>query len=105
MSTAIGGPLRILAGSAHPELADPLATELGVEWSKTNAERFADGELHVAVNRDVPGAVAFIAQPTSPWENDHPIELALMIDATSGRGRADRGSCPRHFWPTGFAIS
>src|SRR5688572_2865814 len=45
MFTAVAGPLRILAGSAHPELADPLAAELSIDWSKTAGERFTDGGI------------------------------------------------------------
>jgi ribose-phosphate pyrophosphokinase len=88
MAPATRQPVKLLAGNAHPALAQALAREL--EWPLLTAEvgAFADGETRVHVGEDVRGAAVFIVQPTCPPVNDHLMVLALLADAVRAAGAA-----------------
>ena len=51
-----------VSGRAHPELADQVAKELGIEAVPTTAYTFANGELYVRFGESVRGANAFVLQ-------------------------------------------
>ncbi|MBV7705878.1 ribose-phosphate diphosphokinase [Nocardia nova] len=72
--------LRIITGSANPELAGALANLLGVGPPDTVLERFPDGELLPTVE-NVGGSDVYLVQPTPPPVNDHLAELLLLLDA------------------------
>lgn len=76
----------ILAGSAHPKLADALARELGEPLGPCFITRFPDGELEIEVQADVRLRPVFIVQPTSPPVGEHLLELALLSDACRRAG-------------------
>ncbi|WP_174554953.1 ribose-phosphate diphosphokinase [Nocardia nova] len=80
--------LRIITGSANPELAGALANLLGVGPPDTVLERFPDGELLPTVEH-VGGSDVYLVQPTPPPVNDHLAELLLLLDACR-RARAAR---------------
>ncbi|MEV4129930.1 ribose-phosphate pyrophosphokinase [Nocardia sp. NPDC049707] len=80
--------LRIIAGSANPELAATIANYLGASPPETVLERFPDGELLPTVE-NVSGSDVYLVQPTPPPVNDHLAELLLLIDACR-RARAAR---------------
>jgi ribose-phosphate pyrophosphokinase len=46
-------PLRIFSGSAHPELAQEIAEQLGVPLGKSTARRLHDSEIHVMIDEVV----------------------------------------------------
>ena len=56
--------LRILSGSANPELAEAICDHLGCKILPTIAETFSDGEIRVEINANVRGADVFVVQPT-----------------------------------------
>ncbi|WP_084525574.1 ribose-phosphate diphosphokinase [Nocardia vaccinii] len=72
--------LRIIAGSATPELAGALANLLGAGPADTVLERFPDGELLPTVE-NVSGSDVYVVQSTPPPVNDHLAELLLLLDA------------------------
>ncbi|MEV6099907.1 ribose-phosphate pyrophosphokinase [Nocardia sp. NPDC051981] len=72
--------LRLIAGSANPELAGTVANYLGAEPADTLLERFPDGELLPTVE-NVGGSDVYVVQPTPPPVNDHLAELLLLLDA------------------------
>ena len=80
--------LRIVPGSANPDLAQTVANPLGVETVGCTLQRFSDGELRPQVE-NVCGADVYIIQPTSPPANEHLVELLLLVDACR-RSRARR---------------
>ena len=88
MATTARLPLKILAGNAHPALADDLARELGVPLVTAEVGAFADGEMRVHVGQDVRDAGVFIVQPTCPPVNEHLMVLALLADAVRAAGAA-----------------
>jgi ribose-phosphate pyrophosphokinase len=75
------GELKVLTGSANPELARKLADYLGVSLAPADVSRFSDGEIRVNIEENVRGTDVFIVQSTSQPVNDNLMELLLLIDA------------------------
>ncbi len=88
MMTAPRGPVRIIAGNAHPALAENLSLELKVPLLTAEVGAFADGETRVRIAEDVRHADVFLVQPTCPPVNDHLMVLALLADAVRAAGAA-----------------
>lgn len=80
--------IKVIAGNAHPSLAESLAGELKVPLVSAVVGAFADGEIRVHVRQDVRDAAVFIVQPTCPPVNDHLMVLALLADAVRAAGAA-----------------
>lgn len=80
--------LRIVSGTANPELAAAIGSELGVEPTPCEVSRFPDGEIRPVVGH-VRGADVYVVQPTGPPVNEHLLELFLLLDACR-RGGAGR---------------
>ena len=75
------GELKLLAGSANPELASRISRELGVPLTDTRLRRFADGEINVKIEDSMRGHDVFVIQPTCPPVNEHLMELFIILDA------------------------
>jgi ribose-phosphate pyrophosphokinase len=88
MPPSLRGPVQVIAGNAHPGLAESLARELKVPLVSAEVGAFADGEIRVHVSQDVRDATVFIVQPTCPPVNDHLMVLALLTDAVRAAGAA-----------------
>lgn len=73
--------LRILSGSAHPKLADEIATYLEVRRSDATVKHFPDGETFVKINENIRKRDIYIVQPTCPPTNQNLMELLIMVDA------------------------
>jgi ribose-phosphate pyrophosphokinase len=80
MSWEREGELKLLTGSANPELARKLADYLGVPLAPADVSRFSDGEIRVNIEENVRGTDVFIVQSTCHPVNDNLMELLLMID-------------------------
>ncbi|MGZ6880393.1 MAG: ribose-phosphate diphosphokinase [Mycobacteriaceae bacterium] len=80
--------LRIVSGTANPDLASAVASHLGVESDGCAPQRFPDGELRPTVE-NVCGADVYVMQPTGPPVSEHIVELLMLLDACR-RGRAAR---------------
>lgn len=74
-------PLRIFTGSAHPELAQEIATLLKVELGRATTRHLPDSEIHVMVDEVVRDQDIFIVQPCPAPVNDNLMELLLYLDA------------------------
>jgi ribose-phosphate pyrophosphokinase len=74
------GPLLLLSGTSHPQLAEEVAEKLGTPLGDATVKRFADGEIFVRINQNARGRDVFIIQPTPP-PADNLMELLLLIDA------------------------
>lgn len=81
--------LKVLSGSAHPELAKSIAHNLGVPLCSTTLDTFPDGETFVQINENIRGRDVFIVQPTCPPTNQNLMELLIMVDAVR-RASANR---------------
>ena len=105
----MGNSLRIIAGTAHPELAAEIAQYVGQPLGQANVSRFPDGETFVKIMDNIRGKDLFIVQPTCFPPNENLMELLIMIDAAKrasaaritpvipfyGYARQDRKDQPR----------
>ncbi len=73
--------LMLFSGRAHPELAEAVAQELGVELAPTQARDFANGEIYVRFEESVRGSDAFVLQSHTAPINQWIMEQLIMVDA------------------------
>ncbi len=72
--------LMLFSGRAHPELAEQVAKELGIEVTAQTARDFANGEIFVRFDESVRGCDAFVLQI-------HPAPLEPVVDGTAHHDR------------------
>ncbi|MDP6739923.1 MAG: ribose-phosphate pyrophosphokinase [Planctomycetota bacterium] len=86
---SLHGKMTLIAGNAHPELAQNIAQELDMPLAEAHVGRFPDGEVDIKINQDIRGRDCFVLQPTCPPVNENWVELLLLIDtlrrASAGR--------------------
>lgn len=105
--------MAVFSGSSNPQLADEIATELGVSLGNVKLEKFANGEIYARYLESVRGADVFIIQSVCGAPgfdvNDALMELLIMTDAAKrasartvsavvahyGYARQDRKAAPR----------
>ena len=99
----------VYSGSSNPQLAQDIATYLGISLGRVHLERFPDGENFCQFEENVRTADVFIIQPTCTPVNDSLMEMLIMIDAAKrasaaritavlpyfGYARQDRKDKPR----------
>jgi ribose-phosphate pyrophosphokinase len=91
--------LALYSGRTHPELAEEVATHLGIELGHPNIVEFANGEMRPRFAESVRGTDVFVIQSHYGVErhsiNDSIMEQLIMIDAAS-RASAKRitAVCP-----------
>jgi ribose-phosphate pyrophosphokinase len=73
--------LMLFSGRAHPDLADAVAHELGIEQTPTAAYDFANGEIFVRYQESVRGCDAFVVQSHATPINKWIMEHFIMVDA------------------------
>ncbi|MGA1147161.1 MAG: ribose-phosphate diphosphokinase [Candidatus Nanopelagicales bacterium] len=73
--------LVLLSGRSHPELAESVANELGIDLSPTLAYDFANGEIFIRFRESVRGTDAFVLQSHTTPINKWIMEQLIMIDA------------------------
>lgn len=71
----------IFTGTAHPALAEAIASELDMPLSPCHLERFPDGELSIELETSVRGRDVFIVNPTCPPVDEHLMEVLAFADA------------------------
>jgi ribose-phosphate pyrophosphokinase len=81
MATIDGHSVKLFSLSANRELAEEIAKYSGVELSKIQLNRFADGEIGVNLEETVRGHHVFLVQPTHEPVNENIMELLITIDA------------------------
>ncbi len=75
------GDIKILTGTANPELAGAICNHLGCQLTPVLCDTFSDGEIRIEIGDNVRGDDVFIVQPTCAPVNDNLIQLSLMLDA------------------------
>ncbi|HEY8863211.1 MAG TPA: ribose-phosphate pyrophosphokinase [Candidatus Dormibacteraeota bacterium] len=75
------GALKLIAGSANPELAEKISKIIDVPLTDPRLRRFPDGEINVKIEDSMRGHDVFVIQPTSPPVNEHLMELFIILDA------------------------
>ncbi|MEO3976224.1 ribose-phosphate diphosphokinase [Streptomyces sp. CAU 1734] len=73
--------LMLFSGRAHPELAEEVAHQLGVDLVPTKAFDFANGEIYVRFQESARGADCFLMQSHTAPINKWVMEQLIMIDA------------------------
>ncbi len=73
--------LRLFAGRGFPELADQVASELGIPLTPTSAYDFANGEIFIRFEESVRGCDAFVLQSHCAPVNKQIMEQLIMVDA------------------------
>ncbi|SDN87911.1 ribose-phosphate diphosphokinase [Actinacidiphila guanduensis] len=73
--------LMLFSGRAHPDLAEAVASELGVDLVPTRAFDFANGEIYVRFEESARGADCFLIQSHTNPINQWIMEQLIMIDA------------------------
>jgi len=73
--------MKILSCNSNKELAQSIASYVGVNLSDATIKNFADGEIFVRINENIRGEDLYIIQSTSPPVNDNLMELLVCIDA------------------------
>lgn len=73
--------MKIISGTAHPELAQSISEYLQVPLCDATVTSFPDGETFVKINENIRGRDLFIIQPTCPPTNSNLMELLITVDA------------------------
>ena len=81
--------LKILSGTANPDLAQAICGHLGCELTPALVSTFSDGEIRVEIRDSIRGCDIFVLQSTCAPINHNLMELCLIIDALK------RASCGR----------
>src|SRR5438128_4024713 len=79
--TSPWGELKLISGSANPELARLISLEIGVPLTDPRVRRFADGEIDVKIQDSMRGHDVFVIQPTCHPVNESWMELFILLDA------------------------
>ena len=101
--------LKIVSGTANPELAQSVCDYLGMPLGKIEVFKFSNDNTFVRINENVRQRDVFLMQAFSYPVNDHLMELLIMIDAAKrasagritavipyyGYGRTDKKDQPR----------
>jgi ribose-phosphate pyrophosphokinase len=73
--------LMVFSGRSHPELAQRIAEQLGVELGAVTLTTFADGESYCRYDESIRGADLFLVQTGCQPIDQNLMELLLMIQA------------------------
>lgn len=92
--------LMVCTGRAFPELAEEVATLLGVDLVPTRSLTYANSEIYVRFEESVRGADAFVIQSHPAPVNEWLMEQLIMIDALK-RASARRITVVSPFYPYG----
>ena len=75
------GDIKVIGGSAHPELARDICKHLGIDLCRSTVVRFSNENLMVQIDENVREADVFVIQPSCPPVSDGIVELLITIDA------------------------
>lgn len=81
MSYQLKNGFKMFTLNSNPELAKEMAKLLGCELGKCSVKQFSDGEVQISIEESVRGSEVFLVQSTSHPNNEHIMELLIMIDA------------------------
>jgi len=73
--------MKLVAGTANPELAQELSARLGVPLMPVKIGNFNDGEVAIQLLENVRNSEVYIIQPTCTPVNDNLMQLLLLISA------------------------
>lgn len=73
--------LMLFSGRSHPQLAERIAEELGIELGQVELKTFANGEIYCRYLESIRGADVFIVQSPATNPNEHLMELWIMVNS------------------------
>ncbi|KYP26751.1 Ribose-phosphate pyrophosphokinase [Streptococcus parauberis] len=73
--------LKLFALSSNKELAERVASSMGIQMGKSTVRQFSDGEIQVNIEESIRSHHVFILQSTSSPVNDNLMEILIMVDA------------------------
>lgn len=102
-------PLKIFAGSSHPQLAAEIAKNLHTKLAEMTLARFACNEVYARPEQSVRGCDVYVIQTATGRVNEDLMELFIILDALKrsfaekihvvmphfGYARQDRVATPR----------
>ena len=74
-------PLKIFAGSSHPQLAQEICDFLGVPLGESSTVHFSNENMMVQIEENVRECDVFVLQTSCPPVHRNLFELLMMIDA------------------------
>jgi ribose-phosphate pyrophosphokinase len=90
--------IRIIGGSAHPELAQDICKHLSIELCASSVVHFSNENMMVQIEENVRGADVFVIQPSCSPVSDGLVELLITIDALR-HASADRITAVLPYFP------
>jgi len=75
-----GDDLRLFCGRSNPQLAEGIASWLGVTLDDTRINKFSNDNLYIQLGASVRSRRVFIIQSLTPPVNDNLMELLMMLD-------------------------
>jgi ribose-phosphate pyrophosphokinase len=90
--------LVLVSGRAHPQLADDIASQLGISLTNSDLRTFANGEIYARYDTSIRGADVFVLQSHTAPINEWVMETLIMIDALK-RASAKRITVVAPFYP------
>jgi ribose-phosphate pyrophosphokinase len=83
------GEVRFFSGSSNPQLAENIASKLGVPLDSTHITRFSNDNLYIQLGASVRYRRVYIVQSLSQPVNEHLMELLMMLDIARGAAAAE----------------
>jgi ribose-phosphate pyrophosphokinase len=71
----------LVSGTSNSDLAKSIAEHLDVPLVDPQIRKFANGEIHCQIERNIRGADVFVIQSLTNPVNDNVMELLIMLDA------------------------
>lgn len=71
----------LVSGTSNVSLAQSIADHLDVPLVDPQIRKFANGEIHCQIERNIRGADVFVIQSLTHPVNDNVMELLIMLDA------------------------
>jgi ribose-phosphate pyrophosphokinase len=87
----------VFSGSAHPQLATEICSNLAVTLQGTEIRRFANDCLEVQLEANCRERDVYLVQPLVPPVQENLVELLLMLDAARGASAARRTVVMPHY--------
>jgi ribose-phosphate pyrophosphokinase len=78
--------MKIFSGSSNKELAEKIASKLGLKISPIENFVFPDGERRIQIQIPVLGEHCIVVQSTNPPVDSHYVELFLIVDGLKRNG-------------------
>ncbi len=80
--------LKVFSGSSHPQLANEICANLGIELGSSHTVKFSNDNMMVQIDENVRECDVFVVQTSCPPVHENFFELLMMIDALKSASAA-----------------